>query len=227
MIEREKFGLRISAEVERVPKEVIEKLKEYDTGLLCDGMLNSGAMHSCIKPLIPGKVIVGTAITVKLPIGDSMVISKAMDIAQEGDIVVVDAHGTTDNAVIGDIKYLTCKLKGIAGIVVDGAVRDIKGMREFEFPVFAKALTCRSSSKNNPGEINIPISCGGITVRPGDIIFADDEGVVVVPPEYLDEIIENVEKKKVVATRMRQEAREGQYVTGKFIEQMKKYGYKD
>jgi regulator of RNase E activity RraA len=100
-------------------------------------------------------------------------------------------------------------------------------MREMDFPVFAKALTCRSSSKNNPGEINIPITCGGVVVRPGDIIFGDEEGVVVIPPEYFDEIIDNMEKKKIVAAKMREEVSNGQYVTGKFLEQMKKYGYQE
>jgi 4-hydroxy-4-methyl-2-oxoglutarate aldolase len=170
---------------------------------------------------------VGQAVTVKLPIGDSMVISKAFDVAQEGDVLVIDAHGTTDNAVMGDGKYLIGHLKGIAGVVCDGAVRDIKGMREYGFPVWARSLTCRSSSKNNPGELNVPISCGGVAVLPGDIIFADEEGVVVVPPLYVDDIIENLEKKIASAQKTVAEVRAGQYVTGKFLDLMEKYGYQN
>ena len=224
-MKQEKFGLRINAPVPRPALEIIEKLRPFDTGLLCDGMGNGNAMSSFIKPILLGKRIIGPALTVQLPLGDSMIISQAVAAAREGDVIVVDAHGTTENAVVGDVKYLGCFLKKIAGMVVDGAVRDIRGMREIGFPVWAKSVTCRSSCKNNPGEVNVPISCGGVCVHPGDIIAADDEGVVVIPPAFVDEVMDKIQKKEAMAEKLVAEVKDGKYLPDKFLKMMQEYGY--
>ena len=222
-----RWGFRIQRTIQQTSIEKIKKLCAFDTGLICDGLQYKGAMFSSIKPILQGKFIVGPAITVSLPIGDSLLVSQAVNFAQEGDVIVIDAHGTTDNAVVGDVKYLACTLKKVAGMVVDGAVRDIKGMRDLDFPVWARSVTCRSSSKNNPGEINIPICCGGVTVNPGDIIAADDEGVVVIPPDFINEVIENIEKKIKKVEKLVEEVKSGKFVTDNFLKIMRDFGYKD
>ena len=225
MEKEELYGRRIHGTFDRPGPETLEALRGFDTSNLCDGMGNGGAMHSQIKPLIADWKIAGPAVTVRLPIGDSLLISEAVELAREGDVIVVDAHGCMDNAVWGDLKCLACKVKKLAGVVIDGAVRDIEGIREIGFPVFARSVTCRSSSKNNPGEINVPVSCGGVAVQPGDIVVGDEGGVVVVPPLHVGQIVANVRKKMAWQEQMKGEILAGKFVTENFLKQMESLGY--
>jgi RraA family protein len=119
----------------------------------------------------------------------------ALDVARPGDVLVVDANGSHMNAVLGDLVSNKAKHRGIAGIVVDGLVRDIDGIREARIPVFARGVTPVGPLHRGPGEINFPIQCGGIVVSPGDLIFADNNGVVVVPQEIAPELLKRCQEK--------------------------------
>lgn len=125
----------------------------------------------------------------------------------------------------GDHRSLTAKLLGLEGVVIDGAFRDIDENEEIGFPIYAKSVTCCSSTKNSHGEINIPISCGGVAVNPGDIIVGDRNGVCVVPPLFAEEIIENARKKIEKMNRLKEEIKAGKIIPDNFAEQMRKLGY--
>jgi RraA family protein len=134
-------------------------------------------------------IMCGSAITVRVRPGDNLMVHKAIDYAQAGDVIVVDAGGETAQAIIGGNMRATMQRKGIAGIVIDGAIRDLDEFAEGGFPAFAKAICHRGPSKDGPGEINVPIACAGMVVHPGDVVVGDSDGVVVVAQEDLPALV--------------------------------------
>jgi RraA family protein len=221
-----KIGFRIIEDIERPSKELLEKVRGYSAPELCDGSIVYNAMDYHIKPMVTKQKICGPAITVKLSLGDSLMVTKAVDIAKPGDVIVIDGRGSGNNALWGDHRSLSCKIKGIEGVVMDGAFRDLEENEEIGFPVYAKAVTCGSSSKNTNGEINVPISCGGVTVNPGDIIVGDVNGVCVVPVEFAEEIMANAQKKIDSLEKVKKEILEkGKVLPDNYAEQLKKIGY--
>jgi regulator of RNase E activity RraA len=115
-------------------------------------------------------------------------VHKALDIARPGDVVIVDAGGSIKNAVLGDTISMKARHRGIAGFVVDGYVRDLEGIREIDLPVYARGETLVGPLHRGPGEINYPVCCGGVVVSPGDIVVADDSGIVIVPRQHIDQL---------------------------------------
>ncbi|RGY98128.1 RraA family protein [Clostridium sp. AM58-1XD] len=194
-------------EIERPSKELIEKLRKFSAPELCDGSIVYNAMDYHIKPMVTKKKICGPAVTVKLSMGDSLMVTKAVDMAQPGDVIVIDGRGSGNNALWGDHRSLSCAVKGIEGVVMDGAFRDLEECEEIGFPMYAKAVTCGSSSKNTNGEINVTISCGGVTVNPGDIIVGDVNGVCVIPPEFAEEIMANARRRLIIWKKSRRKSK--------------------
>ncbi|MER2295276.1 MAG: hypothetical protein ABS913_08145 [Desemzia incerta] len=190
-----KFGFRIGNDFERPNTEIFDKLKSFGTPPISDGLNKFNTLDSQIKPVAPGIRIAGPALTVKLRPADNLMLHKAIDLAKEGDIIIVDTGGTTNYSILGDLMSSAAFKKKVGGIVIDGAIRDIDELIENNYPVFAKAITPAVGDKEGPGEINYPISCGGVVVMPGDYIVGDANGVVVIPPEQVDEIIAGTEKK--------------------------------
>lgn len=223
-----KIGYRMYQEIERPSKELIEKLRKFSAPELCDGSIVYNAMDYHIKPMVTKKKICGPAVTVKLSMGDSLMVTKAVDMAQPGDVIVIDGRGSGNNALWGDHRSLSCAVKGIEGVVMDGAFRDLEECEEIGFPMYAKAVTCGSSSKNTNGEINVTISCGGVTVNPGDIIVGDVNGVCVIPPEFAEEIMANAQKKIDNLEKVTAEIKEKKKVLpDNYAAQLEKLGYKE
>jgi 4-hydroxy-4-methyl-2-oxoglutarate aldolase len=202
----------INREIERPKKEVIEGYRELATGNICDAMGRYGGMLAFIKPILEKCKMVGPALTVKIYPADNLMLHKATEVAKAGDVLVVDAGGFPDMAILGDLLCLVCKTKGIEGIVLDGGVRDIEGIRELGFPVFAKGIIPVGPLKDSPGSINVPIQCGGMPVMPGDLIVGDPDGVAVVPRARIQEVLEKgrviVEKEQ----KMRERIQKGELI---------------
>jgi RraA family protein len=222
----QKIGFRVIENIQRPDTELIERLKQYSAPELCDGMIVYNAMDYHIKPMVSAQKIIGPAITLKLMLGDSLLVTRAISLAKPGDIIVIDGRGSGNNALWGDHRSLVCKKLGLAGVVMDGAFRDIEENEAIGFPIYARAVTCGSSTKNSNGEINVPICCGGVTVRPGDIIVADRNGVCVVPPEHAEEIMagarDKVDKMKALEAEIE---RTGKVIPDNFAAQLAKLGY--
>ena len=136
----------------------------------------------------------GPACTVKVFPGDNLMVHKSLDVAKPGDVVVVDAGRSYMNAVLGDLISNKGKHRKIAGFVVDGLVRDLPGILEIDYPVFARGTTPVGPLHRGPGEVNFPICCGGVVVNPGDLIVADAAGVVVVPREIAAELLDRLKQ---------------------------------
>ena len=150
-------------------------------------------MHLAIKPIDPATTLLGPALTVRTRPGDNLVVWKALDIANPGDVLVIATYGFLTTSTLGENVVRVAAAKGLAGIVTDGACRDAGGIRATGLPVFCAGLVPSSPSKDGPGEIGGSISCGGIPVYSGDLIVGDEDGVVVVPFADLDAVAKRLD----------------------------------
>lgn len=222
----EHIGFRIREDIPRPDPALIEQLRTFTTPELCDGEIVYNAMDYRIKPMVTTTKIVGPAITLKLTLGDSLLVTKALSVARPGDVLVVDGRGSGNNALWGDNRSLIAKKLGLEGVVLDGAFRDIEENERVGFPIYARAVTCGSSTKNSHGEVNVPISCGGVAVNPGDIVVGDRNGVCVVPLEHAGQILKNAREKADKLSRLKEEIeRTGKVIPDNFAEQMARLGY--
>jgi regulator of RNase E activity RraA len=184
-------GLRIRRRVDRPPPDVVDGFHSFDTPAISDLMNRLYTMESGIRNLSDERLrLVGTACTVKVYPGDNLMVHKALDVAQPGDVIVVDTSHSAMTAVLGDLISTKARHRGVAGFVVDGLVRDLSAIRALgDFPVFARGVTPIGPLHRGPGEINYPVSAGSIVVCPGDIIVGDINGVVVVPAEIASALL--------------------------------------
>ena len=187
-------GLRIRYEFERTASAVVAGFRAFETPDVSDLMNRLYTMDPGVRCLTEGATrLIGPACTVKVFPGDNLMVHKALDVAQPGDVIVVDAAGSMSTAVLGDLVAAKARHRGIAGFVVDGLIRDLPGiLRLGDVPMFARGVTPIGPLHRGPGELNYPISAGGIVVCPGDLIVADLNGVVVVPREASQELLDRL-----------------------------------
>ncbi|WP_203334656.1 RraA family protein [Planococcus beigongshangi] len=173
------IGYRIKRQFKRPSKNLLEGFAGIPVANIADNMNRTFCISSNIRPYnnIP---LIGTAFTIKTRPGDNLFLNKAIDMAQPGDVIIVDAQGDTTNSLIGELMITWAQKRGISGFVIDGSIRDVGDIRGMSIPVYAAGVTPAGPYKDGPGEINFPISCGGVTVKPGDIIVGDSDGVVVI-----------------------------------------------
>ena len=183
------IGLRILPSPRRPPAELLERLASLPTPNISDNMQRHYGATAALRPYHRGGKLVGPAFTVKTRPGDNLLVHKAIDMAAAGDVIVVDAGGEVAQAIIGEIMTKHAAKRGIAGFVIDGAIRDADAIAGASLPVFARGVTHRGPYKDGPGEINVPVSIGGMVVNPGDIIVGDGDGVLAVPQEIAEKVI--------------------------------------
>lgn len=204
------LGYEVYQRISRPDRALVEQFRGVPTADLGDVMNKRGAMTPSLAPLYrPIRSVVGTAITVSVPDGAFETIKIAIDTAREGDIVVVNAGGNTDHALLGGNVCRAMKSGGIAALVADGAVRDRSEIEEDGFPVFVRGVALIMGAIQGGGEVNVPIACGGVVVNPGDIIVADEDGVVVVPAGEAENVLQAVK-----ALKRNHEAAEPVYARG-------------
>ena len=184
----------IVEKIERPSEDVVKELCEYATTMLSDAMEKCQTMHSEIKPVYPIDRVAGPAVTARSMVADYLTPVAAIDYTETGDVIVIDVKGYKDAAIWGDLAAKSCKLRGIAAVIIDGAVRDSRGIQELQVPHFSRAVTPNAGDCSVLGDINVPIQCGGVVVNPGDIIVGDADGVVVVPQAKATQVIEKVKK---------------------------------
>jgi 4-hydroxy-4-methyl-2-oxoglutarate aldolase len=174
------------------PAADIIKQFEVPTGYIADVQGRRGALDCGIKPLFDFPAFAGPAITVKTVPDDNLAVFAAMSVVQTGDVLVIATDNWTGSAVLGDLVAAMFNNIGIAGVVTDGAVRDLTGISQVGLPVYARGLTANSSQKNGPGTIGGPISIGGVIVRSGDIIVGDRDGIAVLSQEKIPDALEGI-----------------------------------
>jgi len=185
----------IRRDFERVSPEIVKKASTFAASILADVAGRRGTLDGRITPLSSATRIAGPAFTIEVRPGDNLMIHAAMSMAKPGDILVVDGKGDRTCALMGAIMINACKKLGIAGVILDAAIRDVEEIRELGFPVYSVGSNPNGPTKFVPGRINWPISCGGIAVNPGDLIVGDADGVVVVEREKAQSLLDQAAKK--------------------------------
>ena len=165
---------------QRVDAATVAAAAQYPSSILADVAGRRGALSGRIAPLAPSMRFAGPAITVEVRPGDNLMIHAAMAIAQPGDVLVIDGKGDLSSALMGEIMSQQCVAIGVVGVVIDGAVRDSEALRELGLPMFAAGLNPNGPTKFVPGRLNHPISIGGVSVNPGDLVVGDADGVTVI-----------------------------------------------
>ncbi len=175
----------------KLTEELKKDLLKLPTGNIADnnnGAANQGVMETSIKPVGSDMKMIGRAFTAQCVPGDNLALHQAIYAANPGEVLILDLHGYSNAGHFGDIMATACKLHGLAGVVIDGSCRDSEDIKELGFPVFARAFNPSGTVKESLAKMGVPVRCGGIEVRPGDIVFGDCDGVVVIPQEQEDEV---------------------------------------
>ncbi|MEK8033998.1 RraA family protein [Ideonella sp. DXS29W] len=167
-------------EIERVDQRLVEQAGRYAASILADVAGRRGALSGRIAPLAPKMRMAGPAVTVEVRPGDNLMIHAALALVKPGDVLVVDGKGDLSSALMGEIMCRQAMVLGVSGVVIDGAVRDSEAIRELGIPVYAAGLNPNGPTKSVPGRVNHPISVGGVSVCPGDLVVGDADGVTVI-----------------------------------------------
>ena len=186
-------GFMIRRSFERPDEALLNRFRQFESTDISDMLNRMYTLGGEIHNLVNDEPLVGPALTVKCFPGDNLMVHKALDLAQPGDIMVIDASQSDTAAVIGDLVANKARHRGIAGFIIDGLIRDLPGVIECGLPVYAKGVTPFGPLHRGPGEINYPISTGGIVVQPGDILAADPSGVVVIPQWAAEDVLRRLE----------------------------------
>ena len=180
----------VITEIPRPEKSRIEQFSGFTAAKIAAATHGKMALEPSIRPIYSGHRVCGPAVTVLSRMGDALWLQRVADIACEGDVIVVDGGGSAELSVVGErIMHYMMVNRGVSGLIVDGAVRDIAGAAEFGFPIWAKGSVARLYSANAPGAVNVMIQCGGLVVEPGDLVVADDTGAAIVPLEMVDHVM--------------------------------------
>jgi RraA family protein len=200
--------MRILPIPRRPDARMVAEFAKMVTPHLSDSMERLYAGGPQLRPMYKGGTLAGPAFTVKTAPGDNLLVHKALDVAQPGDVIVVDAGGFADHAIIGELMAARARQRGIAGLVIWGAIRDSAELGAGDYPVFACAVTHRGPYKNGPGEINVPIMMGGMPVNAGDIIVGDADGLVAIALDQAERVLASAKailQKETVAMKQMQD----------------------
>lgn len=203
------IGFKVLKRKRAVSKEVIQKFSVLPVANVSDVMSRMSAGGSRLRPMHDGTVMSGAAITVRTRPGDNLLVHKALTMAGEGDVVVVDAGADLTNAIIGEIMVSFAHSRKIAGMVINGAIRDAASIRAGSFPVFGAGVTHRGPYKDGPGEINTPIAIDGMVIHPGDLIIGDEDGMLCVPYDQVAQVHDDTVAKHVIEEKMMADIRAG------------------
>jgi regulator of RNase E activity RraA len=218
-----KLGFRVLPSPPPLDRQIIAGFAGLSSATVADAMGRFGFMDSDIRSR-SDRPLCGPAVTVNCRPADNLMVHKAIDVAQPGDVIVVATHGGVNAAVFGDLMCRAAVGKKLGGIVVDGAIRDVEGIALLGFAAFSRSVSPGSCDKDGPGELNVPIACGGAVVMPGDIVIGDENGVVVVPRDRAAEVLD-LAKQTVERENARvQEIDQGVFVKSEIDDTLRKKG---
>lgn len=204
---------KVVSDIDRPPKELVAEFDGIPTPILSDVTSKyENTMSSEIEPIPSDISMAGTALTVKTYPGDNLMAHKALKMAKPGDVLVIDANGYTEAGLVGELFSTSCRHHGLHGTVIDGAARDVEEIDELGFPVFSRGTSPKGSYKAHPGSINVPVSCGGLVVEPGDIVVGDDEGVVGVKPHHAEKVLEDARAKLDQEAETLERIQDGEFI---------------
>lgn len=182
------YGFRVKLNWQRIAQEKVEAFRNLPVANVSDAMSRICALGVSLRPMHRSGKLAGPALTVRTRPGDNLMLHKAIDMAQPGDVIVIDAGGETANSLMGELMLAHAIRRGVAGFVMNGAVRDAEAFLDRNVPVYACGVTHRGPYRTGPGEVGLPIAINGTVIEPGDLILGDLDGVVCVPKAEADAV---------------------------------------
>lgn len=204
------LGFRINPAPPQAPADLVESFRLVATAYISDSM-NRLCGTIGLRPFHRGGRLVGTAFTVKTRPGDNLMVHKALDLARPGDVLVVDGGGDLRQALVGELMQMHAVSRGLAGLAIDGAVRDVAVLAASDFPCFARGATHRGPYKDGPGEINVPVSIDGLVINPGDVVVGDEDGLVAFPQAVAPDLLRQAREKVAAEEGTKRAIRAGRF----------------
>jgi regulator of RNase E activity RraA len=196
-------NIQFSGEWERPDPDNVAKLGETAVAMIGDSRSRLGMMAANIRSVTPGFAMAGSVLPILVWEGDNLAIHAALDIAKPGDVLVINANGEVNRSVFGDILAEICLKRGVRGVVIDGAVRDVDSIIEFKLPVFARGTCPTGPAKHGPGTVGRPVACGHVVCSAGDVVVGDSDGVIIIPRAELDSTLAAIERQLDVEKTIR------------------------
>ena len=218
------IGFRVLTAQRKVAADWVARYRDVPVANVSDSMHRMTAGGSRLRPMHRQGVLAGPALTVKARPGDNLMLHYALDIAEPGDVIVVDAGGDLSNALIGEMMVAYAVKRGVAGIVINGAIRDAANIGAGDFPLFAAGISHRGPYKDGPGEINVPIAIDGMVIEPGDLVIGDDDGLLCVPYDQVAEVYDRAAAKHAAEEKQMRQIAEGTNDRSWVLESLKKKG---
>jgi 4-hydroxy-4-methyl-2-oxoglutarate aldolase len=201
---------RVMRNIRRPDAAVVRALGQHGVATVHEAQARTGLMRPYMRPIYPNAKAAGVAVTVSCQPGDNLMIHAAMETVRKGDILVVTTTSESSDGMFGDLLGASCQAHGVVGLVIDAGIRDTADLTAMEFPVWAKAISAQGTVKATAGSVNVPVVCAGAVVHPGDVIVADNDGVVVVPRDRAEEVAKLSQKRIAKEEQSRQRLKNGE-----------------
>jgi 4-hydroxy-4-methyl-2-oxoglutarate aldolase len=196
--------------IHRPDREVMKQLRDLGVATVHEAQGRLGLMKPYMRPIYASAKIGAPAVTVSCQPGDNLMIHAAVEVCQPGDVLVVTTTAESTDGMFGELLATSLRVRGVAGLIIDAGVRDVTDLTAMEFPVWSKAISAQGTVKATAGSVNVPVVCAGAIVRPGDVIVADVDGVVVVPREQAAEVAKLSDERRIKEEKNRERLRAGE-----------------